>query len=119
MPVTHPYDISFLSTSTNPYSTHNWCPPSASSLSHLSLRDSQSSTNLPTSSSMMMSSALPNFMNMNIPYAFPSTSALSYPTNNFNPCSYNSYDFDSDHRNTSIAALRLKAREHCVALNGL
>lgn len=65
---------------------------------------------------MMMSNALPNFMNL--PYAFPSSSSLSYQTNSFAPCSYNNYDLDTDPRNTSLAALRLKAREHYVALNG-
>ncbi|CAF4198372.1 unnamed protein product, partial [Adineta steineri] len=49
---------------------------------------------------------------------FPS---LSHPssTNNFNSSSYIGYNIHSDHRNTSLAALRLKAHEHSVAFGGL
>ncbi|CAF1389900.1 unnamed protein product [Adineta steineri] len=69
-----------------------------------------------SSTSVLMSNALPNFMNM--PYVFPS---LSHPssTNNFNSSSYIGYNIHSDHRNTSLAALRLKAHEHSVAFGGL
>ena len=68
---------------------------------------------------MMMSSAIPNFMGM--PYAFPPhpQQQTSHPANNFNPCPYTGYNLNPDHRSTSIAALRLKAREHSVALGGM
>jgi hypothetical protein len=66
---------------------------------------------------MMMSNALPNFMNM--PYPFPSLSQTSSVTNNFNPSLYSGYNINPDQRSTSIAALRLKAREHSVAFGGL
>ena len=68
---------------------------------------------------MMMSSAIPNFMGM--PYAFPPhpQQPTSHPGNNFNPCPYTGYNLNPDHRSTSIAALRLKAREHSVALGGM
>ena len=73
---------------------------------------------------MMMSSAIPNFMGM--PYAFPPPPPpppppqhSSHSTNNFSPCPYTGYNLSPDHRSTSIAALRLKAREHSVALGGM
>jgi hypothetical protein len=68
---------------------------------------------------MMMSSAIPNFMGM--PYAFPPPpqQQTSHQGNNFNPCPYTGYNLNPDHRSTSIAALRLKAREHSVALGGM
>jgi hypothetical protein len=65
----------------------------------------------------MMPNTLPNFMNMS--YAFPSLSQASSVTNNFNPSSYTGYNINSDHQSTSLAALRLKAREHSVAFGGL
>jgi len=65
----------------------------------------------------MISNAFPNFINM--PYAFPSLSQACSTTNNFNSNSYTGYNFNTDHRTTSIAALRLKAREHSVTFSGL
>lgn len=65
----------------------------------------------------MMSNGLPNFINL--PYAFPSLAQASVSANNFNPSSYAGYNLNSDHRSTSIAALRLKAREHSVAFGNL
>lgn len=69
---------------------------------------------------MMMSNAIPNFMGM--PYAFPPPhppQQSSHAVNNFNTCPYTGYNLNPDHRSTSIAALRLKAREHSVALGGM
>jgi hypothetical protein len=64
-----------------------------------------------------MSNALPNFMN--IPYAFPSLSQTCPTTNNFNPSLYAGYNNTSDHLSSSIAALRLKAREYNVTFGSL
>ncbi|CAF2603566.1 unnamed protein product [Rotaria sp. Silwood2] len=117
---TNPYDLSLLSVASSQYpsltAAGSWCSSSASSLSHLPFRDHHHSTDS-SPSSIMMSNALPNFIN--IPYAFPSLSQASASTNNFNPSSYNGYNINLDHRSTSIAALRLKAREHSVAFGNL
>ncbi|UJR21014.1 hypothetical protein I4U23_024114 [Adineta vaga] len=113
----NPYDISLLSVTGNQYSSlaagNNWCSPSATSLSHFSHYQTSDSP----SSSVLMSNALPNFMN--IPYVFPSLPPTNVGPNSFNSSPYSGYSMDSDHRNTSIAALRLKAREHSVTFNGL
>ncbi len=95
---------------------NSWCSSSTTSLSHFPLQDYYQ---LPDSSStsVMMPNALPNFMNM--PYVFPSLSQTSPSTNNFNSSSYTGYNINPDHRHTSIAALRLKAREHSVSFGGL
>jgi hypothetical protein len=53
----------------------------------------------------MMSNALSNFIN--IPYGFPSLPQTCPTTNNFNSSSYTGYNINPDHRNTSLAALRL------------
>ncbi|CAF0841446.1 unnamed protein product [Adineta ricciae] len=117
IPTGNPYDISLLSVSGNQYpslaTSNSWCSSSATPLSHFP----HYQTSDPSSSSMLMSNALPNFMNL--PYVFPSLPQTSTSTNNFNPSSYSGYNLDSDHRNSSIAALRLKAREHSVTFNGL
>ncbi|CAF1326777.1 unnamed protein product [Adineta steineri] len=119
LPTPNPYDISFLSATNNQYPSlttgNSWCPSSATSLNHFPLRDHYSSADT-SSTSVLMSNALPNFMNM--PYVFPSLSHTS-STNNFNSSSYIGYNIHSDHRNTSLAALRLKAHEHSVAFGGL
>lgn len=63
---------------------------------------------------------MPNFMN--IPYAFPSLPPTCSTTNNFNStmyAGYNHFNHPTDHLSTSIATLRLKAREHSVTFGGL
>ncbi|CAF1040623.1 unnamed protein product [Rotaria sp. Silwood1] len=135
VPTTNPYDISLISAASSQYpslaASNGWCSSSTASLGHVPLRDhhqqqqSQQQTGSPcqtlsSSPSMMMSSAIPNFMGM--PYAFPPPppqQQTSHSTNNFNPCPYTGYNLNPDHRSTSIAALRLKAREHSVALGGM
>jgi len=135
VPTTNPYDISLISAASGQYpslaTSNGWCSSSTASLGHVPLRDhhqqqqqSQQHTGsscqtLSSSPSMMMSSAIPNFMGM--PYAFPPPppQQTSHPANNFNPCPYTGYNLNPDHRSTSIAALRLKAREHSVALGGM
>ena len=63
---------------------------------------------------------MPNFMN--IPYAFPSLPPTCSTTNQFHSsmyAGYNPINHPTDHLSTSIAALRLKAREHSVTFGGL
>ncbi|CAF1348745.1 unnamed protein product [Adineta steineri] len=137
VPTSNPYDMSLISAASSQYpslaTSNGWCSSSTSSLGHIPMRDhhhhqqqqqsqqqtSSSCQNLSSSPSMMMSSAIPNFMGM--PYAFPPPppQQTSHQTNNFNPCPYTGYNLNPDHRSTSIAALRLKAREHSVALGGM
>jgi len=66
---------------------------------------------------MVANASLTNFM----PYPFATANNLLSSAVNVQaplslPCSYSPVSINGDHRSTSIAALRLKAREHSVAL---
>ncbi|CAF0770653.1 unnamed protein product [Didymodactylos carnosus] len=113
----NPYDMALISSNGGvqypTLSTNNWCNQTGNPMQTQSCGISPSVGATP----------IQNFMGTlgTMPYPFPPSSSIGLQnTSNFNPSTMCNYGYISpDHRQSSIAALRLKAREHSVALGGM
>ncbi|CAF4484798.1 unnamed protein product, partial [Didymodactylos carnosus] len=115
----NPYDMALISSNAvaqyPSLSTNNWCNQTGNPMQIQSCGNGGIS---PSS----VTNPIQNFMGTlgTMPYPFPPSSSIgSQNTSNFNSSTMCNYGYISpDHRQSSIATLRLKAREHSVALGG-